>query len=99
MEIWCIEMNIAVTVKIDDALSAVRKFITAHQQGNKNAPLSLVILTRVQGELESMKRDVPLFNYTPTYPRFVMDWPDDTGLVKQLIDVAYDYKKLKGQRS
>ena len=33
--------------------------------------------------------------YVPTYPRFLMDWPDDTGLIEQLINVTHEFKMIK----
>ncbi|MDU5455478.1 MAG: hypothetical protein E6095_18435 [Pseudescherichia vulneris] len=33
--------------------------------------------------------------YMPQYPRFILDWPDDEGLIEELINIAYQYGKIK----
>lgn len=88
-------MNATIITKIDEAIVVVEKSIAAHKAGIQ-APLSLTMLVRVQGELEKMRTYLSPTGYVPTYPRFVMDWPDDTGLVKQLMNVAYEYNRVKG---
>ncbi|MGG4610625.1 hypothetical protein [Providencia sp. Me31A] len=47
----------------------------------------------MKSELTEMIRvEVPQ-EYKPSYPRFIMDWPDETGLISALIDA--DYKKIR----
>jgi len=33
--------------------------------------------------------------YMPQYPRFILDWPDDEGFIEELINIAYQYGKIK----
>lgn len=33
--------------------------------------------------------------YIPGYSRFILDWPDDEGLVEELVNIAYQYGKVK----
>lgn len=87
-------MNPPIDRRITDALGAVDAAIAAHTAGS-DAPLSLTILARVRSELEKMREHTNSKRYLPTFPRFVMDWPDETGLVKLLVDVAYEYGRSK----
>lgn len=80
---------------VEDATDAVEKSIVAHKAGFP-APLSLTMLLRIHTELENMRKYLSPKSYSPSYQRFVMDWPDETGLVKKLMNVAYEYNKVKG---
>lgn len=88
-------MNPLIDHRIVEALDAVEAAIKAHSVGADDAPLSVTMLTRVRSELEKMREQMSSRDYSPTYPRFVMDWPDESGLVKLLIDVAYEYGRSK----
>jgi len=33
--------------------------------------------------------------YMPGYPLFIFYWPDEDGLLKVLVDVAYRYEKIR----
>ncbi|MBS9439731.1 hypothetical protein EAE91_22065 [Photorhabdus noenieputensis] len=77
-----------------DALQLVQDTIELHQSG-KNAPLSVSALTQVKKELEEMIRVMNPQVYKPSYPRFIMDWPDENGVISTLIDVAYFYQKIR----
>jgi hypothetical protein len=88
-------MNSPIIAMIEEAIDAVEKSIVAHKSGVQ-APLSLTMLLRVRAELENMRKHLSPKSYAPSYQRFVMDWPDETGLVKKLMSVAYEYNKVKG---
>lgn len=88
-------MNFPIIDMIEEAIAAVDKSIMAHKAG-VHAPLSLTMLLRVHAELENMRKYLSPESYAPSYQRFVMDWPDETGLVKKLMNVAYEYNKIKG---
>jgi hypothetical protein len=77
-----------------DALQLVQDTIELHQSG-KNAPLSISALTQVKKELEEMIRVMNPQVYKPSYPRFIMDWPDEDEIISTLIDVAYYYQKIR----
>lgn len=80
--------------RILEALSAVDAALAAHTAGS-DAPFSVTMLMRVRSELEKMRKQESSKSYSPTYPRFVMDWPDESGLVKLLVDVAYEYERSR----
>ncbi|MDE9557837.1 hypothetical protein KKJ06_21140 [Xenorhabdus bovienii] len=79
---------------LTDALQLVQDAIELHQNG-KNAPLSIDVLAQVKKELEEMISVMNPQVYKPSYPRFIMDWPDETGIISTLIDVAYYYQKIR----
>lgn len=78
---------------VQEAARAVRAAIQQHERGDRHAPLSKRVLGQVLAELEEMERS-PTFE--PKYPRFVLDWPDETGLVKQLIVAAHLHRRAAG---
>ncbi|TDB41615.1 hypothetical protein [Photorhabdus khanii] len=79
---------------VTNALKLVLEAIELHRNG-KLAPLSIDVLNKVKVELEEMIRVMNPKVYTPSYPRFISDWPDEFGLIEKLISVAYYYKKIK----
>ena len=73
--------------KIDDA-------INRHER-SEVAPLSFQALMQVKEELEEMKRVMNPKVYMPGYPRFILDWPDEDGLIAELINISYLYGKIR----
>lgn len=78
-------------------LQSVEDAIELHKNG-KNAPLSIDVLNKVKSELTEMIRVMDPQEYKPSYPRFIMDWPDETGLISALIDADYNYKKIRKKK-
>lgn len=89
-------MTIEIDALMNDALDKTRAAIELHRSG-ANAALSLPLLEKILAELEKMRSvsDPKLFR--PNYPRFLLDWPDDTGLKTLLMDIAYKYGKLSSR--
>lgn len=73
--------------KIDDA-------INRHER-SEIAPLSFQALKQVKKELEEMKKVMDPKMYMPGYPRFILDWPDEDGLIDELINISYLYGKIR----
>lgn len=86
-------MTLEIDVLMNDALDKTRAAIELHK-GGANAALSLPMLEKIYAELEKMRSvsDPKLFK--PNYPRFLLDWPDNTGLKILLMNVAYKYGKM-----
>lgn len=42
-----------------------------------------------------MKRVMDPKVYMPGYPRFILDWPDEDGLIDELINISYLYGKIR----
>jgi hypothetical protein len=76
------------------AIERVDKAISQHEDGQP-ADLSLPLLTKVRDELEKMLEALSPSKYRPTYGRFILDWPDEHGLVGYLTEVGYQYGRLK----
>ncbi|BFI43929.1 hypothetical protein KD5_03570 [Yersinia pseudotuberculosis] len=79
---------------LTETLQLVLDAIELHKN-KMPAPLSIDVLNSVRKELEEMIKVMDPQIYTPSYPRFIIDWPDDTGLIEKLVDVDYYYKKIK----
>lgn len=88
-------MNAPFDLMISSALDEVTEALAKHMQGAP-APLSSALLAQVQKELETMRQVMNPAAFKPGYPRFLLDWPDETGLVERLSELAYAYGKLKG---
>jgi hypothetical protein len=77
------------------ALKRVDESIARHERGDL-ADLSISMLMKIRKELLEMEKHLNPSAFKPTYPRFVLDWPDKTGLVSYLSNVAYQYGRIKG---
>jgi len=42
-----------------------------------------------------MKRVMDPKVYMPAYLRFILDWPDEDGLIDELINISYLYRKIR----
>ena len=90
-------MNSPFDLMLSSALDEVAGALAKHKQGAP-APLSSALFAQVQKELENMQQVMYPAAFKPGYPRFLLDWPDETGLVERLSELAYSYGKLKGNR-
>lgn len=72
--------------KVDDA--------TRRHERNEAAPLSIQALNQVKKELKEMISIMDPKIYMPGYPRFILDWPDEEGLIDELINLSYQYEKI-----
>ncbi|MFG1175842.1 hypothetical protein AAFN90_20080 [Erwiniaceae bacterium CAU 1747] len=79
---------------LNDALKKVADAISQHEN-NAAAPLSIQVLIQVKKELEEMIRVMDPNIYKPGYPRFILDWPDEDGLIDELVNLAYQYGKIR----
>lgn len=78
--------------RISSAIVRVDAAIAAHRHGTP-APLSPKLLGNVRAELERMLEAVWHRDYSPAYPRFIIDWPGDDEFVRDLVNLAYDFKR------
>jgi hypothetical protein len=78
----------------DAAITKVDDAIASHERGEP-ADLSIPMLQKVKTELVKMRENLKPSVFKPSYPRFVLDWPDEHGLVAYLSEVAYQYSRIK----
>jgi hypothetical protein len=76
------------------AIDRVDLAIRNHEQ-NMPEDLSVPMLRTVREELFQMKAALSPSIFRPSYGRFVLDWPDEHGLVRQLSELGYQYERLK----
>ncbi len=79
---------------LNDTLEKVVDAISRHER-NEKAPLSIQMLTQVKKELEEMIKVMDPKVYMPGYPRFIIDWPGEDTLIKELVHVAALYEKIR----
>ena len=79
----------------DLAVEHIDDAIAKHSNGQP-ADLSIPLLNTVRLQVQEMRQSLDPLVFEPTYGRFVIDWPDDLGLVRELTDLAYKYGRLKG---
>ncbi len=77
-----------------EALARVDEAIRCHHQGEP-ADLSIPLLQSVRRELQKMQQVLDPAVFSPSYGRFILDWPDEHGLVSFLLEVDYQYGRIK----
>jgi hypothetical protein len=94
MEVWNPKMNNKQEVKelCLNAIERINQAVQNHEQGIAE-DLNIPILQKVAGEIQKMASELDKSKYKPSYPRFLLDWPDEHGLVEYLIQVSYEYSK------
>lgn len=75
-------------------LAAVEAAIVLHEN-EEPAPFSIHFLMNTKNELEKMISIMDPRIYKPTYPRFVIDWPESSTLAEHLLEASYYYGKIK----
>ncbi|PLY35964.1 hypothetical protein F164LOC_17790 [Pectobacterium carotovorum] len=90
-------MSQTIEVILKDTLDAVSDAIELHKNGQP-APLSINFLNKTKLELEQMIKIMDPSVYKPAYPRFALDWPDDSELMDKLFSASYMYGKIKNKK-
>lgn len=78
--------------KIVEAIAKVETEIMNFKSGDNEYELSKSFLINVKSELEEMNKFNDKSKYQPSYPRFLLDYPE-TDLINYLIEVSYLYKQ------
>lgn len=89
------DSKLKVTSLCEEAIEKINDAIEKHSRGEP-ADLSISMLKKIKVEVEKMKEELKPSIFKPTYTRFVMDWPDEHGLVGFLTELAYQYGRIKG---
>ena len=79
---------------ITEALVKVKE-VSEHSRIGKDTEraLPIAMLLNIKLELTKMLEILDKTKYQPSYPRFLLDYPD-TKLADILLDVSYKYKKM-----
>lgn len=75
-----------------DALDRIDQAISNHRAGRPE-DLNVGMLKKVRREIVKMSVALDKTRYSPSYGRFVSDWPDRHGLVDHLVCVFNDYER------
>lgn len=81
-------------VLVSAAIEKVDEAIRCHERGVP-ADLSVSMLQTIRSELERMSLAQDPTSFRPGYGRFLLEWQDEHGLVKQLMEVEYQYERMK----
>ena len=73
------------------AIERVDLAIINHQKGNPE-DLNIAILNRVRNDLLQMSKVLNKDCFQASYGRFLVDWPDEHGLVELLLQVFQNYR-------
>ena len=76
--------------KLTEALEKIEEEISDYDIKNCNLPKSALI--NIKLELEKMYEVMDQSKYKPSYPRFLLDYPE-TEFTNYIIEVAYLYEK------
>ncbi|MEM7249190.1 MAG: hypothetical protein AAF533_27975 [Acidobacteriota bacterium] len=79
---------------LEEGLARVDLALERHGRGEPE-DLSVGILTSVRRDLQKMQVALDPATYCSAYPRFVLDWPNEHGLIDLLVHVHAEYDKLK----
>lgn len=82
---------------LDSLLTDVQAAIELHQKGLP-APFSIRFLGNVKTELEKMAAIIDPRIYRPSYPRFVLDWPEDSALGDRLLSASDLYGRIRPKK-
>ena len=74
------------------AISQLDKAISNRDKSNSEE-ISLDVLLSIKKEIVKMQNVLDSSKYMPTYGRFLVDYPDESGLVDFLLRVSQEYKK------
>lgn len=77
-----------------NALERIDAEIMKHKKGAEKASLSIPMLFEIKNEIEQMLKILEPSIFKPSYPRFMLDWPEESNLIDFLSDVAYQYERL-----
>lgn len=77
-----------------NALERIDDEIMKHREGVENASLSIPMLHEIKKEIEQMLTILEPSIFKPSYPRFMLDWPEESNLIDFLSEVAYQYERL-----
>ncbi len=73
------------------AIERVELAIARHKRG-QDEDLSVPVLENVRQELTVMAEMLDVEQFDPGFPRFILDWPDEHGLIQYLIGIASRYR-------
>lgn len=74
------------------AIKRVDEALANHKAGRPE-DLSVEVLQNVRQELERMSATLDSGKYAPSYGRFILDWPDEHGLIEALLQASQDYQR------
>ena len=80
----------AVAERCQEARRRVQVAVENHQAGRPE-DLNIEILENVRADLSQMSKILDKNHFRPSYGRYLLDWPDEHGLVEYLLGVAQDY--------
>lgn len=80
----------------EEAIQRVSSAIMDHED-NKPADLSVPLLREVKRELEMMLSKLNPNEFQPHFGRFILEWPDEHGLIAYLLDVEYQYERMASE--
>lgn len=66
---------------------------TANHLAGRSDDLSIGTLENVKRDLERMLQALDKTKFSPSYSRFILDWPDEHGLIDFLLGVSQNYKR------
>ena len=82
----------AVAGECREALLRVERALENHRAGRPEG-LSASVLEQVSVELRAMLNALDKSMYSPNYAIYILDWPNDHGLVNYLVGVACNYER------
>lgn len=89
-------MNEQLEHLIDRTLAQIEAAI-AHHNAGEIEPLPSALLQSISKDIRQVRAEWPL--RAAGYGRFIIDWPDDSEIRSDLIDVAYQMERARQKES
>ncbi len=87
------EKQTKISAECDRMLERLTQAATNHESGIAE-DLSPAMIATVRREVEQMREALSNKQFKPSFGRFVLDWPDEHGLVDGLLKLLESYSRL-----
>jgi hypothetical protein len=62
-----------------------------NRRSGRPEDLSIEVLQQVRQQLQRMFETLDAKEFSPSYGRFILDWPDEHGLIEELLVASQEY--------
>ena len=82
-----------IKIKCEEAIQRLVLAKENHEKG-RSEDLSIEMIDRIIYEIQIMMTALSPQVFRPTFDKFILDWPDELGLISLLSELSYRYQRL-----
>ena len=82
-----------IKIKCEAAIQRLMLAKENHENG-RSEDLSLEMIDRILNEIQIMIVALSPQVFRPTFGKFILDWPDEHGLISLLSELSYRYERM-----